>query len=96
MALAERCRGWLALPYGRADRVASLLISGAAMMAFNRMLFREGGLHTGQAPAGASVLGGIFATAGIALRPINKLWTWAWAPLFLRFGGLPMFVVARY
>ena len=70
----------------------SLMIAGGAMMAFNAMIFWASVVQKGHAPAVAPIFGGILAAAGIALLPVEGIWKWAWLPLLLDWGGVPMFV----
>jgi hypothetical protein len=70
----------------------TLLIAGGAMMAFNAMIFFETVVRKRQASSVAPIFGGILAAAGIALLPIDGVWKWAWIPLLLDWGGLPVLV----
>ena len=75
---------------------ASLIIAGGVMMVFNGMIFLATVVHKGSGPAVAPIFGGILAAAGIAILPVDGIWKWAWIPLLLDWGGLPMFLVAWY
>ena len=72
----------------------TLLVGGGAMMAFNAMIFWRTVVCKGHAPAVAPIFGGVFAAGGIALLPVDGIWKWAWIPLLLDWGGLPIFVAA--
>ena len=74
----------------------TLLIIGGAFIAFNAFIFWQTVILKGNAPAVAPIFGGILAAAGIALLPIAGIWKWAWIPLLIDWGGLPMFVRAWY
>ncbi len=89
---------WLAVfaAWPRMTAGVSLLIAGGVFIAFNAMIFWAGVIHKGHTPAVAPIFGGIFAAAGIAILPVEGIWKWAWIPLLLDWGGLPMFVVACY
>ena len=74
----------------------SLLIAGGVMMAFNAMIFWTKMIRKGDGPAVAPIFGGILAGVGIAILPVDGIWKWAWIPLLLDWGGLPMLLAAWY
>jgi hypothetical protein len=41
-------------------------------------------------------VGGLFAAAGVALLPIDGVWKWAWVPLLIDWGGLPLLFFALF
>lgn len=70
----------------------TLLLVGSVFIVFNAVILfgRVRGNDAG--PSVAPVFGGLFAAAGVALLPIDGAWHWAWIPLLLDWGGLPMFL----
>ena len=74
----------------------SLLAVGAAVIVFNAMIFRARVVKNDDAPAVAPLFGGVFAAAGMVMLPVEGIWKWAWIPLLLDWGGLPMFVAAWF
>ncbi len=91
---------WLAvfIYQPRLTFAVTLLLIGSAFIVFNAMIFL--GRLRGQVdgPSVAPVFGGLFAATGVALLPVEGAWHWAWIPLLLDWGGLPMFLfgTARY
>ena len=86
---------WLgALAYQpRLTLAVTLLFIGGAFMLFNASVFVRSVFGRGEGPSVAPIFGGVFAAIGVALLPIDGAWYWAWIPLFLDWGGLPMFLV---
>jgi hypothetical protein len=78
----------------RATAAITLLVLGGAFMAFNAMIFWATVIRRDDAPAIAPLFGGILAAVGVALLPFPDSWKWAWVPLVLDWGGLPLVVVA--
>jgi hypothetical protein len=74
----------------------TLLVAGGVFMAFNAFVFWQTVILKGDAPAVAPIFGGILAALGVALLPVTGIWKWAWIPLLIDWGGLPMFVRAWY
>ena len=70
----------------------TLLVIGGVFIAFNAMIFWATVVHKGEAPAVAPIFGGIIAGIGVAILPLAGGWKWAWIPLLLDWGGLPMFL----
>lgn len=68
----------------------TLLGIGSLFIAFNAMIFWSTVIHRRHASSVAPIFGGLFAAAGIALLPFAESWRWAWIPLLIDWGGLPM------
>ena len=82
------------LKWPRLTGGVSLLAVGGAMMAFNAVIFWHTVIRKDSAPSVAAIFGGVLAAAGMALLPVEGLWKWAWTPLLLDWGGLPILVAA--
>jgi hypothetical protein len=80
----------------RLTAAVSLLIVGGGFIAFNAWIFWQTVIRKAHAPAVAPIFGGIIAAAGVAILPVTGIWKWAWIPLLIDWGGLPMFVAAWY
>ena len=80
------------LKWPRLTGGVTLLAVGGAMTVFNAMIFWQTVVCKGHAPAVAPMFGGVLAATGMALLPVDGIWKWAWIPLLLDWGGLPMFV----
>jgi hypothetical protein len=74
----------------------TLLVAGGAFIAFNAMIFWETVVRKEHAPSVAPIFGGVLGAAGVALLPFPETWKWAWVPLVLDWGGLPLLIVAWY
>ena len=80
----------------RLTAAITLLSVGGAFIAFNAWIFWETVVLKGNAPAVAPIFGGVLAAAGMVILPVPGIWKWAWIPLLIDWGGLPMFVRAWY
>ena len=69
---------------------------GSVAIAYNVMIFWSTVVKKGGAPSVVPLIGGLFAAAGIMLLPINESWKWAWIPLVIDWGGLPIFLVGFF
>ena len=78
----------------RITLAVTLLIVGGVFIAFNAMIFWATVIRKGQASSVAPIFGGIFAAMGIALLPVDGIWKWAWIPLVIDWGGIPIFLHA--
>ena len=86
---------WLAIFVYRPRLIASItmLVIGGGMIAYNAMIFWQTVVCKGDGPSVAPVFGGIIAAAGVALLPLDGSWKWAWIPLVVDWGGLPVFLI---
>jgi hypothetical protein len=84
---------WLGLlvAWPRPTFALTLVAIGGAFIAFNGMVFWETVVRGGEAPSVAPIFGGLLAAAGVAVLPVDGAWKWAWVPLLVDWGGLPMF-----
>ena len=89
---------WLGIfvTWPRSTAAITLLVAGGAFIAFNAMIFWETIVRKEPAPAVAPIFGGILGAAGVALLPFPEAWKWAWVPLVLDWGGLPLLGIALY
>lgn len=73
----------------------TLLLIGSGVIAFNAAIVWYTVIRKEKhASSIVPVVGGIAAAGGIALLPLTGTWQWAWIPLLLDCGGLPMFLCA--
>jgi hypothetical protein len=89
---------WLAVFVVRPQLVAAitLLAIGGGFIAYNAMIFWQTVVRKREAPSVAPIFGGIIAAAGIALLPLTGSWKWAWVPLLVDWGGLPVYLADWY
>lgn len=89
---------WLILlvVWPRLTTALTLLGIGGAFIAYNAFIFWSRVVHKAPAPSVAPIVGGIMAAAGVATLPLDGAWHWAWIPLLLDWGGLPMFMGAWF
>ena len=87
---------WLAVfvIWPQSTAAITLLVAGCPFIAFNAMIFWATVIRKEHAPAVAPILGGILGAAGVALLPFSGTWKWAWVPLVIDWGGLPLFILA--
>jgi hypothetical protein len=69
---------------------------GGLLIVYNAAIFWATQVRKGDAPSAAPIFGGVLAAAGVALLPFEGAWKWAWLPLLLDWGGLPMLLHARW
>jgi hypothetical protein len=74
----------------------TLLIIGSALIVFNLWVFWLTVVCHEPASSVAPIFGGIIAAVGIVILPVAGSWKWAWIPLVIDWGGLPLFLVAWY
>jgi hypothetical protein len=74
----------------------TLLLGGGVFIAFNAMIFWQTVVQKEHAPAVAPIFGGILGAIGVALLPFPETYKWAWVPLVIDWGGLPLLVVGLY
>ena len=74
----------------------TLLIIGGGFIAFNAVIFWATVICKERASSVAPIIGGILAAAGIALLPVTGSWKWAWIPLVIDWGGIPIFMTAWF
>jgi hypothetical protein len=74
----------------------TLLVAGSVFIFFNAMIFVQTVVRDGDGPSAAPIVGGLFAAAGVALLPIDGVWKWAWVPLLIDWGGLPLLFFALF
>ncbi len=75
----------------------TLLVIGGACVAFNATIFYVAVVRKERAASSVMpIVGGPIAAVGIALLPFPGSWKWAWVPLVLDWGGLPIFLSAWY
>ncbi len=74
----------------------ALLGIGGVFIAFNATIFWLTVVRKEHAPAAAPIVGGLIAAIGIASLPLAGSWKWAWVPLVVDWGGLPLFIFAWY
>ena len=74
----------------------TLLVIGSALVAFNLRVFWLTVIRNGSASSVAPIFGGIIAALGIVILPVAGSWKWAWVPFVVDWGGLPIFLAARY
>lgn len=91
---------WLAIfvAWPQWTTAVTLIVAGAVFILFNAVIFVQTVVRDKEAPSAAPIVGGVFAAAGIALLPIAGIWKWAWVPLLIDWGGLPLlffFLVTR-
>lgn len=70
----------------------TFMIIGSVAIAYNAMIFWDSVVCKGHAPSVVPFIGGIFAAVGIMSLPITESWKWAWIPLVIDWGGIPMFL----
>ena len=89
---------WLAifLAWPQWTTGVTLLATGAVFILFNAVIFVQTVVRDRAAPSVAPFAGGIFAAAGVALLPIPGVWNWAWIPLLIDWGGLPLLLSALF
>lgn len=68
----------------------TLLLVGMVFIAFNAMVFWGTVIRKEEASSVAPIVGGIIAAGGITLLPLSGSWKWAWVPLVIDWGGIPM------
>ena len=85
---------WLAvfIVHPRLTLAVTLLLIGSGFIVFNAMILLGRLRGQVEGPSVAPVFGGLFAATGVALLPVEGAWHWAWVPLLLDWGGLPMFL----
>ncbi len=85
---------WLAMFVLRPQLVFSLtlLLIGGAFIAYNAVIFWRTVVRKEEASSVAPIFGGVIAAGGVILLPPEASWQWAWLPLLLDWGGLPMFL----
>lgn len=74
----------------------TLLAIGSVMIGFNAWIFWLTMIRRDHAPSVVPLAGGIIAAAGVAFLPPAGSWHWAWVPLLIDWGGLPLFLTALY
>lgn len=74
----------------------TLLIIGVFFISFNAMVFWIDIVCGRHAPAVAPIVGGIIASAGIVIMPLDNAWHWFWVPLLLDWGGIPLFLYGAF
>jgi uncharacterized membrane protein len=89
---------WLAIFVYRPQLVlaVTLLIIGGVMIVFNAINFWATVVRKRESPSVLPVFGGIMAAIGIAILPVEGVWKWAWIPLLLDWGGLPVYLAALF
>ena len=70
----------------------TLMIGGGVMIAFNAMVLWLTVVRKRGAPSVAPIFGGVIAAIGVGILPAAGSWKWAWIPLVIDWGGLPMFL----
>ncbi|MDT8376105.1 MAG: hypothetical protein RQ867_05110 [Mariprofundaceae bacterium] len=68
----------------------TLLTAGSVMIAYNALIFRSTVVRKEEASSLLPFVGGVIAAVGIALLPLEQSWKWAWIPLLIDWGGLPL------
>jgi hypothetical protein len=74
----------------------TLIAAGTVFILFNAVIFVQTVVRDRDAPSVALAVGGVFAAAGIALLPFPGIWKWAWVPLLIDWGGLPLLFFALF
>ena len=69
---------------------ATFIIVGLIPLAYNAMVFWETVITRGSGPSAVPLVGGVAVGMGMLLLPIENAWHWAWIPLLLDWGGLPV------
>jgi len=69
---------------------ATLLLIGGGFIAYNAVNFWTTIILREPSSSVLPIFGGIIAAAGIGILPVTGSWNWAWIPLLLDWGGLPM------
>lgn len=89
---------WLVVfvTWPRPTAAVTLLGIGGGMIVYNALVFRDTVVRGGDAPSVLPLFGGIIAAAGVVVLPVQGAWMWAWLPLLIDWGGLPMLMMALY
>jgi hypothetical protein len=71
-----------------------LILAGSFAILVNGWIFWESIINKRHTPSVIPIVGGIFAAVGITVFPAERTWMWAWLPIVVDWGGLPVIVVA--
>ena len=82
--------------WGQLTFAVTLVAIGGLFIGVNAVVFWSTIVRKDHAPSVLPIFGGLIAAAGIVLLPITGSWKWAWIPLVIDWGGLPMYLAAAW
>jgi len=89
---------WLAIFVYRPQLImaVTLLVIGFGMIVYNAINFWTTVLRKEESSSVVPIAGGVIASIGVAIIPLDGIWKWAWIPLMLDWGGLPFYLAVLF